>query len=335
MKTAVVILNFNGKHFLEKFLPDVIRFSGNAHIVVADNASTDGSVEFVRERFPNIELIVLDKNYGFAEGYNLALKRLEYEYFVLLNSDIQVSPNWLYTLETYLNSNIDVTALQPKILSYDRPDMFEYAGACGGFIDRYGYPFCRGRIFDTIERDLGQYNNIIDVMWASGACLMIRAKDFFEVGGLDSRFFAYQEEIDLCWRLKSRGKRIVCNPEVSVYHVGSGVLGADSPHKTYLNFRNNLILLYKNLPHNVLPKVLFIRFWLDYLASLQLLLKGKKDNAKSIWKARRDFAKTKHLFVKDREENIKKTITLKPTEVYKKLLLWRYYFLKKKKFSDL
>ncbi len=335
MKTAVVILNFNGKHFLEKFLPDVIRFSRNAHIVVADNASTDGSVDFIRERFPNIELIALDKNYGFAEGYNLALNRLKYEYFVLLNSDIQVSPNWLSTLEAYLDNNINITALQPKILSYDRPDMFEYAGACGGFIDRYGYPFCRGRIFDTVEKDLGQYNDIIDIMWASGACLMIRAKDFFEVGGLDSRFFAYQEEIDLCWRLKSRGRDIVCFPKVVVYHVGSGVLGADSPFKTYLNFRNNLVLLYKNLPYKTMKKVFFVRCILDYMAALQFWVTGKKDSAKSVLKARRDFAKTKHLFVKNREENIGKTVTARPTGFYKKTLLWRYYFLKKKKFSDL
>lgn len=335
MKTAVVILNFNGKHFLEKFLPDVIRFSENAHIVVADNASTDGSVDFIRERFPNIELIVLDKNYGFAEGYNLALSRLKYEYFVLLNSDIQVTPGWLSTLETYLDNNINITALQPKILSYDRPDMFEYAGACGGFIDRYGYPFCRGRIFDTVEKDLGQYNDIIDIMWASGACLMIRAKDFFEVGGLDSRFFAYQEEIDLCWRLKSRGRDIVCFPKVVVYHVGSGVLGSDSPFKTYLNFRNNLVLLYKNLPSKTMKKVFFVRCILDYMAALQFWITGKKDSAKSVLKARRDFAKTKHLFVKNRKENIEKTVTVKPTGFYEKSLLWRYYFLRKKKFSDL
>ena len=335
VKTAVVILNFNGKHYLEKFLPDVVRFSENAHIVLADNASTDGSVEFLKNNFPNIKLIVFTQNHGFAQGYNLALQQLDYEYFVLLNSDVQVTDNWLSVMECYMSENLDTAALQPKILSYGNPDFFEYAGACGGFIDFYGYPFCRGRIFDTLEKDAGQYNQITDIMWASGACLMIRAKDFHNAGGFDSRFFAYQEEIDLCWRLKARGKSIVCLPQSVVYHVGSGVLGSDSPFKTFLNFRNNLILLYKNLPENRLKYVLFVRWFLDYLAAFQMIISGKFENAKSVFKARKEFYKIKNDFKQDRTVNLQKTVRFYFTGFYKGFLLWKYYFLRKKKFSEL
>lgn len=333
--TAVVILNYNGRHFLEKFLPKVIEHSGEADIVVADNASTDGSVEYIRENFSKVQLMVFDKNHGFAQGYNLALSRLEHRYFVLLNSDIEVSPNWLSSMERYLDHNPDVVALQPKILSYNQPDTFEYAGACGGFIDHYGYPFCRGRIFDTVEKDMGQYDYSIDIMWASGACLMIRAGEYVEAGGLDSRFFAYQEEIDLCWRLKARGKRIVCLPQSVVYHVGSGVLGSDSPHKTYLNFRNNLLLLYKNLPQERLTKVMFVRWFLDYLAAFQLLISGKKKKAQSVLLARKDFVKIKRQFTSNRIENLSKTVAPYSNGFCSISLLWRYYAQKKRTFGEL
>jgi glycosyltransferase, group 2 family len=335
MKTAVVILNYNGKHFLEQFLPNVVELSGEAEIVVADNASSDDSVEFIKKSFPGVTLITFDKNHGYAQGYNLALQRLDHEYFVILNSDIKVTPNWLQYLEEYLDRNTDVSALQPKVLSYNKPDTFEYAGACGGFIDYYGYPFCRGRIFDCLEKDEGQYDEPIDVMWASGACLVIRAKDFREVGGFDGRFFAYQEEIDLCWRLHLRGKRIMCLPKSVVYHVGSGVLGNDSPLKTYLNFRNNLTLIYKNMPSNRLKKVLFVRWWLDYLAAIHLLVSGKIKNAASILRARRDFAKIKDSFDADREKNIVGSSALQPNIVSNKSLLWQYYARGKRKFSDI
>ncbi len=333
--TAVVILNYNGRHFLEKFLPKVVAHSVGADVVVADNASTDGSVEYLQINFPQVQLIEFDRNHGFAEGYNLALANLKHKYFVLLNSDVEVTPNWLSTLENYLDENNDVVVVQPKILSYHQPDTFEYAGACGGFIDRYGYPFCRGRVFDTVEKDNGQYTDNIDIMWASGACLMIRANNFFQIGGLDSRFFAYQEEIDLCWRLNAIGKRIVCVPQSVVYHVGSGVLGSDSPRKTYLNFRNNLILLYKNLHGNRLFKVMFVRWWLDYLAAFQLLISGKYGNAKSVLKARKDFARTKRQFRDNRTENLAATVVPYPKGIAPISLLWCYYVQKKRTFDKL
>ena len=333
MKTAVVILNYNGRHYLEKFLPDVIKFSGSADVIVADNASTDDSVAFLAEHYPELRLIVLDKNYGFAEGYNKALSQVDSEYFVLLNSDVLVTPNWLTTMESYLDSNVDIAAVQPKILSYSERRTFEYAGAAGGFIDKYGYPFCRGRIFDTVETDNGQYDDVIDVTWASGACLMIRAAAFREAGGLDGRFFAYQEEIDLCWRLRARGQRIVCMPRTVVYHVGSGVLGSDSPLKTYLNFRNNLFLLYKNMQSRRLRRVLIVRWFLDYAAALQFFLSGKSQNAKSVFKARRDFARDKHLFADDRRDNIAKTVKSDDDILAPFAVLWQYYSRGKKTFD--
>ena len=335
MKTAVVILNYNGRHYLEKFLPDVIKFSGSADVIVADNASTDDSVAFLAEHYPELRLIVLDKNYGFAEGYNRALSQVDSEYFVLLNSDVLVTPDWLTTMESYLDSNVDIAAVQPKILSYSERRTFEYAGAAGGFIDKYGYPFCRGRIFDTVETDNGQYDDVIDVTWASGACLMIRASAFREAGGLDGRFFAYQEEIDLCWRLRARGQRIVCVPRTVVYHVGSGVLGSDSPFKTYLNFRNNLFLLYKNMQIRRLRRVLIVRWFLDYAAALQLFLSGKSQNAKSVFKARRDFARDKHLFADDRRDNIAKTVKSDDDILAPFAVLWQYYGRGKNTFDKL
>ncbi len=304
MKTAVVILNYNGKHYLQKFLPYVIRFTPNARIVVADNASSDGSVEMLKASFPEVELIVLDKNYGFAEGYNIALKDIDSEYFVLLNSDVEVTDKWLEPMEAYLDTHETVVAIQPKILSQTDRSYFEYAGACGGFIDKFGYPFCRGRVLNTIEKDERQYDDIADILWASGACMMIRTEKYFEVGGLDSRFFAYQEEIDLCLRLKARGYQIKCVPQSVVFHVGSGVLGADSPFKTYLNFRNNLTMLYKNIPSTQLRYIFFVRWWLDYLAAFQMLLSGKWRNAKSVWRARRDFCRSKHQFLTERQLNL-------------------------------
>ncbi|MBP6260021.1 MAG: glycosyltransferase family 2 protein, partial [Paludibacter sp.] len=250
MRTAVVILNWNGEKFLNQFLPVLLRNTQlpGVDIYVADNASTDNSLSLIEEQFPTVKTLLLDKNYGFAGGYNKALAQINADYFVLLNSDVEVTENWLQPLLNYMNENADVAACQPKIKSFYNRDYFEHAGASGGFIDYLGFPFCRGRVVGTAEMDRGQYDTVIDVFWATGACLLIRSELYNQVGGLDDEFFAHMEEIDLCWRLKGQGFRIVCIPQSEVYHVGGGTLQVEHPHKTYLNFRNNLLMLYKNLP---------------------------------------------------------------------------------------
>jgi GT2 family glycosyltransferase len=328
---AIVILNWNGQKLLEQFLPALLEYTPTetAEIIVADNGSTDSSLSFLETHYPEILRIVLDKNYGFAEGYNRALSQLKNEYVVLLNSDVEVTSGWLTTALDYLNAHSDVVALQPKILAYNNKSTFEYAGAAGGFMDMYGYPFCRGRIFTTIEKDDGQYDEPADLLWASGACLFIRLKDYREAGGLDPYFFAHQEEIDLCWRLRARGKKIVCLPQSVVYHVGGATLKMEHPRKTFLNFRNNLLMLYKNLPEKYYKKVMFVRFFLDYLAALQFLLKGHLQNASAVVGARRDFSRKKQDYQAVREENLSKTLNGDlPPEMLRKSLLWAYYVRK-------
>lgn len=295
MRVAVVILNWNGAAMLRQFLPSVIANTPGADIVVADNASTDDSLKLLADEFPTVGTIVLDRNYGFAEGYNRALSKVDAEYVVLLNSDVEVSPGWLEPMVSYLDNNADVVACQPKLRSWHQKSMFEYAGAAGGFVDRYGYPYCRGRIFSSVEPDMGQYDSLCDIHWATGACLCIRLKDYIAVGGLDSRFFAHNEEIDLCLRLRNHGKRIVCIPNSVVYHVGGGTLPQGNPRKTYLNFRNNLLMLHKNLPLQQLKSVMRWRLVLDYVAMLQSLLKFNLQDVKAIYKARRDY----HYMIKD------------------------------------
>jgi GT2 family glycosyltransferase len=275
-KVAVVILNYNGKKFLEEFLPNVIANTNAemAEIVVADNASTDGSVAFMQERFPSIRLIVNDFNGGFATGYNLALKQIEAEYFVLLNSDIEVTPQWIEPIIELMDSDPNIAACQPKILSYYEKEKFEYAGASGGFIDKYGYPFCRGRVFQHLEEDHGQYDDACEVFWATGACMFVRADLYLQHGGLDDSFFAHMEEIDFCWRMKNLGFKIYCCPQSRVYHIGGGTLPKSSARKTYLNFRNNLSLLYKNLPSNRVFWTIAYRIVLDWVAALKFLCGG-------------------------------------------------------------
>ena len=275
-KVAVVILNYNGKKFLEEFLPNVIENTDGAlaDIVVADNASTDGSVEFMRERFPEIRLIINDFNGGFATGYNLALKQIEAEYFVLLNSDIEVTPHWMEPIVDLLDSDPKIAACQPKILSYYEKEKFEYAGASGGFIDRYGYPFCRGRLFQHLEEDRGQYDDVAEVFWATGACMFVRADLYLRHGGLDDSFFAHMEEIDFCWRMKNLNYKIYCCPQSKVYHIGGGTLPKSSARKTYLNFRNNLSLLYKNLPPGCVFWTIAYRILLDWVAAFKFLCNG-------------------------------------------------------------
>lgn len=275
-KVAVVILNYNGKKMLETFLPTLVANTDSelADIVVADNASTDDSVAYMREHFPNIRLIVNTFNGGFSTGYNLALRQVEASYYVLLNSDIEVTPNWLLPVVALMDADEDIAACQPKIRSYYEREKFEYAGAAGGFIDKYGYPFCRGRLFQYLEVDDGQYESAIEVFWATGACLFVRSDVFHRFGGLDDSFFAHMEEIDFCWRIKNEGFKVYCCPQSVVFHIGGGTLPKKSPQKTFLNFRNNLSLLLKNLPHGKVLFILLYRVLLDWVAALKFLVEG-------------------------------------------------------------
>lgn len=308
-KVAVVILNWNGAEMLRKFLPSVVKYTNNdlAEIYVADNGSTDNSIDVLKSEFPSVGLISFKENYGFAEGYNKVMDCVDAEYVVLLNSDVEVTEQWIEPILAYMESHYDVAACQPKILSYHDKAKFEYAGASGGFIDRYGYPFCRGRVFDTLETDNGQYDMPTDIFWASGAAMFVRRTVYMEVGGLDARFFAHMEEIDLCWRLLSRGYRLVCVPESKVYHVGGATLKKENPRKTYLNFRNNLLMMYKNLPTDELVKIMSVRSLLDYLAVIFYVLKFDFPNAKAVIKARRDYVSMRNDFKSSREDNLRHT----------------------------
>ena len=275
IKIAVVVLNWNGKALLKKFLPALIKHSKDATVFIADNASEDDSIPFLKEYFPKVKVIINNTNGGYAKGYNDALKQINAEYFVLINSDINVTVDWLSPIITLMDTNTAIAACQPKLLDYNNKTKFEYAGASGGFIDNLGYPFCRGRVFDTTEEDKGQYNDAVEVFWATGACLFARASYFWEVGGLDESFFAHQEEIDLCWRLKNKGYIIMVEPKSVVHHVGGGTLNSDSPFKTHLNFRNNLYMLFKNLPTTSLIYVIPIRLALDGVAAFTFLRRKK------------------------------------------------------------
>ena len=337
MKVSVVILNWNGCDMLRTFLPSVIRYSKSeeVEVCVADNGSTDASVEMLREEFPCVRIIVLDQNHGFADGYNLALQQVEAEYVVLLNSDVEVTEHWLEPMISYLDGHPEVAACQPKIRSQRQKEYFEYAGAAGGFIDKYGYPFCRGRIMGVVEEDRGQYDTIIPIFWATGAALFIRLKDYREAGGLDGRFFAHMEEIDLCWRLRARGRQIACVPQSVVYHVGGATLKKENPRKTYLNFRNNLVMLYKNLPSEDLSSVMRIRAVLDYVAALNFALKLQFPNALAVLRARREYRRLRSSFTAAREENLKKTSLSVIPEWTKSSILAQYYLRGKKFFSQL
>ena len=285
----VVILNWNGRSHLERFLPVLVARTPGADIVVADNGSTDDSADFIRARFPQVELLLLDRNYGFAEGYNRALARIEADYCVLLNSDVEVTEGWLAPLVELLERDSAAAAVAPKIRSYANPGKFEYAGAAGGFIDFLGYPFCRGRILDTIESDRGQYDAPREVFWASGACMLVRSEVFRRLGGFDGDFFAHMEEIDFCWRAQLAGYRIRVEPRSTVFHVGGGTLPNNSPQKIYLNFRNNLCMLFKNLSPGTFWPVLFSRMVLDGMAALVFLVQGHPDFFKKVFRAHIDF----------------------------------------------
>lgn len=334
-QTAVVILNYNGAGMLRRFLPSVIEYSPEASIYVADNGSSDESCDVVRNEFPAVKLMVLDHNYGFAEGYNRALAQVDEEYAVLLNSDVEVTRGWLSPMTQFLDSNPEVAACQPKLLSFKQKDFFEYAGAAGGFIDKWGYTFCRGRIFNTVERDSGQYDDTTDVFWATGAALMIRNEVYKNNGGLDGRFFAHMEEIDLCWRLRSRGYRIACVPQSHVYHVGGATLKKENPQKTYLNFRNNLLMIYKNAPDCQLKKIMLFRKVFDNVAALKFLASGDYAAFKAVRKARRDFKAMRSGYDKARAENMKLAVTARIPEVLKSSILYKYYLGFKHTYSSL
>lgn len=336
-KIAVVILNWNGSALMERFLPSVVRYSPEdiADVIVADNGSTDDSLDMLARKFPMVRIIRFDRNYGFAEGYNQALKQIENPYCVLLNSDVEVTPDWLDAPLQLLENDPTLVAVQPKILAEQQRDTFEYAGACGGFMDKYGYPFCRGRVFQVIEKDKGQYDTDTDILWATGASLFIRTAIYKEAGGLDSGFFAHQEEIDLCWRLRSRGYRLVCTPKSKVYHVGGGTLNAESPRKTFLNFRNNLLMLYKNLPEKELRPVMRLRFWLDYIAATKFFLCGHPRNAFAVYQARKDFHRLLPEYKLKREENQKLATLASIPELKSYSLLVQFYLKGKKHYAEL
>lgn len=337
-KIAVVILNWNGCEMMRQFLPSVVAHSADEGlIIVADNGSTDDSLTMLAQEFPSVVSLKLNENFGFAEGYNQALKQIDAPYYLLLNSDVEVTEGWLRPLLNYMESHPEVAACMPKLLSQRNKESFEYAGAAGGFIDRYGYPYCRGRIFADVETDNGQYESICPVFWATGAALMIRQTDWKNSGGLDKRFFAHMEEIDLCWRLRARGRQIVCIPESIAYHVGGGTLDAGNPRKTFLNFRNNLFMLYKNLPTDELGPVMRWRALLDGVAALKFLLAFDWANFKAVLRARREYHKARSQFKADREHNLRLAVAdgKHIPERTQQSILWQYYAKGKKHFSQL
>jgi GT2 family glycosyltransferase len=340
-KVSVVILNYNGKSWLKKFLPEVIACSSYPYveIVVADNASTDDSVAFLKKEFPDIRIIRNEANTGYAGGYNEALKKIDSDYYILLNSDVLVTEKWIEPVIQFMQKDTWMAACQPKILSYHDKNYFEYAGAAGGFIDKYGYPFCRGRLFDACERDHGQYNESGEIFWASGACLFIKADLFHQAGGLDTDFFAHMEEIDLCWRLKNFGYKIGYCAESTVYHVGGGTLKKSSPHKTYLNFRNNRALLHKNLPAAELKRISFIRNMLDNIAIYKSRI-GDRENSKATQKALKDYQLQKKMLDEKRQEIERAAEGLSVTVpnkngIYNGSIVWQYFVRGVRRFSSL
>ena len=331
---SVVILNWNGLSYLRRFLPSVCSSTyANLRIIVGDNASTDGSVAFVEANYPQVEVILNDNNYGFAGGYNKVLQAVNSDYFILLNSDVEVNSKWIEPVIELMESDKRIAAAQPKILSYANKEQFEYAGAAGGLIDMFGYPFCRGRIFDSVEPDRGQYDEISEVFWASGAALFIRREQWIEIGGFDEDFFAHMEEIDLCWRLKNRGYKVMYCPGSKVFHVGGGTLNAEHPFKTYLNFRNNLILIQKNLSFLHASLVIFCRLWLDLISLCKFLYDGKIKDAKAINRAHTSFFL--NIFKNAKKARKISTSKFNNTGMFNKSIVWRYFALKRKTFSRL
>jgi GT2 family glycosyltransferase len=334
-RTAIVILNWNTRNYLEKFLPGVIKYSSEvADIIVADNSSTDDSVSYVKSNFPSVHIIQNDSNDGYTGGYNSALKHVNAEYYVLLNSDVEVTENWLQPLISVMEREKNVGACQPKILSFYEPESFEYAGAAGGFIDKYGYPFCRGRLFNTLEKDINQYNDSRKVFWATGACMLVRSNVFKEMKGFDDNFFAHMEEIDLCWRMQRAGYQVHYCGNSKVYHVGGGTLPKSNPHKTYLNFRNNLIMIYKNAENSRVKGIMKTRVILDFIASMKFLISGSLADFKAVWKAHRDFKNLRSQYIRPLEEHDGEKLKA-GFLIYPKSILWDYYLCRRQKFSSL
>jgi len=332
VNTAVVILNWNGRNFLEKFLPTVIEHSkDDAKVIIADNASTDDSIGYLEKHHPDIRIIRLEKNWGFAGGYNMALRQIKADYYILLNSDIEVSENWIPPVIGLMEDDHTIVACQPKIRSYHEKDKFEYAGAAGGFIDKYGYPFCQGRLFQSLEKDTGQYDEIKEVFWATGACMFVRANVFHQLGGFDDDFFAHMEEIDFCWRAKNAGHKIMYCPGSTIFHIGGGTLPRKNSQKTYLNIRNNIIMLFKNLESDRLVKVLSARIILDYVAAIKFLIDGGFRDMTAVLRA--------HFYIfsnigrlRKKRENIPHT---RVSQIYWGNVVLRHYVMQKKTFRQL
>lgn len=334
-KVAVVILNWNGLKYLRQYLPSVLRSVWpGLEIVIGDNASTDGSVDFIRSEYPNIRVIQNDDNYGFTGGYNKVLSQVDADYYILLNSDVEVSPGWIAPVINLMESDPLIAAAAPKIIAFNQKDSFEHAGAAGGFIDKYGYPFCRGRMFYEIEKDKGQYQQSGEVFWATGAAMFVKRKHWDEAGGFDDRFFAHMEEIDLCWRLKNMGYKVMYCAESEVFHLGGGTLNVENPFKTYLNFRNNLLLLQNNLPFWRATFTITARFWMDMLALFRFLGEGKRKDAWAVSRAHQNFVF--RLFVPGKKNPKLKVHKHYPlTGIYKGSLVWDFFVKKKMHFTDL
>ena len=329
-KLAIVILNYNGIYYIKKFMSNTVKCSEKFAIYVIDNNSTDCSIKYLNEKFPNVKIIKNDSNLGYADGYNQGLKQIDSEYYILLNSDVEVVKGWITPILTFMEKNLDVAACQPKILDFNKKTHFEHAGACGGFIDLLGYPFCRGRIFDNLEQDSGQYNNNIEIFWATGACLFIRSSSFWQVNGFDKDFFAHMEEIDLCWRLKNINQRIFCIPESFIFHVGGGTLKSSNPKKTMLNFRNNYFMLFKNL---TFVEILFIfpaRLIMDIIASIQFLFNSGLPHFLAIYSAILSF-----IFYLPKNIVKRKCQKIKFQKRFKAVIIIKFFIQKIVNFKDL
>lgn len=336
---SVIILNWNGSRLLREYLPSVVQYSNPdiADVIVADNGSTDDSIKILKEEFPSVRIIPFNDNHGFAKGYNLAIEQIDTPYCILLNDDVRVTPHWLEPMLTYMEEHPETGALQPKLLSDQDKSMFEYAGAAGGYLDRFGYPFCRGRIFDCVEKDEGQYDSVAKIMWATGACLMTRADLYRKAGGLDDNFFAHMEEIDLCWRIRNLGYDIVCIPDSKVYHYGGASLAMGNPRKTKLNFRNSLLMLYKNLPLEKRNSIIFSRMLLDGVAALNFLLHGQFAHVKAIWIAHQEYRKMIKEIYQDKQK-VHENESHTPISIFREeqfSILSKHYIKRIKKYSEL
>ncbi len=333
--TAIVILNWNGLRFLQEFLPSVVANSPGCEVIVADNASTDGSLAFLEASFPQVRIIRNNENLGFCEGYNQALRQVDAKYYVLLNSDVAVTPGWVAPVVELMDADESIAVCQPKINAQQHPDFFEYAGAAGGMIDSLGYPFCRGRLFETLEEDKGQYNDVQEIFWATGACMFVRAKVYHELGGLEPAFFAHMEEIDFCWRAKNAGCKVMYNGYSQVFHVGGGTLHKSNPRKTYLNFRNGLALVYKNLPASELIPTLTLRIILDWIAAFRMLLAGQTADARAVLDAHVDILRKSSYWRSRRKAQQPKGNFTGMAGVFKGSIVWEYFVRQKRTVQDL